>query len=58
MSRRPARFKQSDLTRAIKAIARAGARMTVEVLPDGTIRISPSVDKPAGRVADQREVYL
>lgn len=42
MSRRPARFTQADLTRAIRAITQAEAKMMVEVLPDGTMRISPA----------------
>ena len=39
MSRRPARCTQADLNRAIKA---AGPGRTVDVLPDGTIRIAPN----------------
>lgn len=38
MSRRPARCTQAEIARAIKA---AGPGMVVEILPDGTIRISP-----------------
>lgn len=37
MSRRAARFTEADLFRAAKAAKRAG--MTVEALPDGTIRL-------------------
>ena len=40
MSRRPARFTQADLNRAIKAAKQNG--MGVEVLADGTIRIVPA----------------
>lgn len=47
MSRRPATFTKADLARAM-AVARAN-NMTVEVAPDGTIRIVP-VD--AGSVAN------
>lgn len=42
MSRRPARFTQADLARAIRAIVQADAKMMVEVLPDGTMRIAPA----------------
>lgn len=38
MSRRPLRFTEADLRRAKKV---AGTDMAVEVLPDGTIRLSP-----------------
>lgn len=41
MSRRPARFTQADLARAIRAITQVEANMMVEVLPDGTMRILP-----------------
>lgn len=39
MSRRPATFTKADLARAM-AVAREHG-MTVEVLPDGTLRIVP-----------------
>jgi hypothetical protein len=42
MSRRPARFTQADIYRAIKAIQQAGSDMVVEIVPDGTMRIVPS----------------
>ena len=45
MSRRPARCTQADIHRAIKAADQAGARMAVELLPDGTIRLVPVVEK-------------
>lgn len=41
MSRTPARFTQADVTRAIRAVEQTGARMAVEIAPDGTIRIVP-----------------
>jgi hypothetical protein len=56
MSKGPAKFKQSDVARAIRAIVQTGAPMAVEISPDGTIRLVPSattvtvrsskVDKP------------
>jgi hypothetical protein len=61
MSRRPARFTQTDLSRAIKAIAQAGSNMMVEVLPDGTMRISPAVSvthHPAESQAPERVIEL
>jgi hypothetical protein len=45
MSRRAARFTQADVCRAIKAVEQAGAHMTVEILPDGTIRIAEHDEK-------------
>jgi hypothetical protein len=39
MSRRPARFTEADVHRALKAAERAGPDWRVEVLPDGTIRL-------------------
>jgi hypothetical protein len=45
MSRHAARFTQADIARALKAVEQVGARMAVEILPDGTIRIAPVVEK-------------
>jgi hypothetical protein len=45
MSRRPARFTQADIARAIKAVEKTGAKMAVEIAPDGTIRIVPSLSQ-------------
>jgi hypothetical protein len=42
VSRRPARFTQSDLSRAIKAVEAIGVRMVIDIMPDGTIRIMPA----------------
>jgi hypothetical protein len=37
---RPARFRESDLTRAVKAVEKVGLKIAgVEVDPDGTIRV-------------------
>jgi hypothetical protein len=49
MSRRPARFTEADLRRAIRAVAKTNGRYTVEIAPDGTIRIVPRderIEKP------------
>ena len=40
MSQRSARFTQADIHRAIKAVEQAGADMAIEIMADGTIRIS------------------
>jgi hypothetical protein len=47
MSRRPARCTQADIARAIKAVEQTHARMAVEILPDGTIRIEPASERKA-----------
>jgi hypothetical protein len=39
MSRRPARFTQADVTRAIRA-AKAGGAGDVLIMPDGSIKIA------------------
>jgi hypothetical protein len=39
MSRRPARFTQAEIARAIRAAAVADSGLAVEILADGTIRI-------------------
>ena len=62
MTRTPARFTQADIARATRAAKQAGAG-AVEVLPDGTIRISllapeTAGEKPDVELATRREVVL
>jgi hypothetical protein len=45
-ARRPSRFAQRDVTRALKAAAQAGVRARVDVLPDGRISIVPIDAEP------------
>lgn len=47
MSKRAARFTEADIRRAIRAVAKEGAPMAVEVAPDNTIRIVPYTAPPA-----------
>lgn len=55
---RPAKFKQSDLARAIRAAKQAGAG-AVEVKPDGTITVTLEPgEKPQKPVDDEREIVL
>lgn len=44
--KRKAAFKQSDLTRAIKAACNGGLQVeTVEIAPDGTIKLCTQADR-------------
>lgn len=62
MARGRLRFRQADIERALKAVARVGALVAVEIAPDGTIRLTPSqpppqsTGKPAGGHVAQMEV--
>ncbi len=64
MPRKPARFMQSDIARALRAVAQVGIRAAVKLVPDGTILIIP--DESAGenpqlakkRLAGDREAVL
>lgn len=62
MSRRPARFTQADIARAIRATEQTGAHMAVEITPDGTIRVVPIDHKPEddekARISRGREIVL
>jgi hypothetical protein len=62
MPRRPARFTQADIARALRAVEQTGARVAVEITPDGMIRIVPTGDDvtTADRcaVANAREIVL
>lgn len=42
MSRRPLRFRENDLRRAIRAATKEGVTMAVEISPDGLIRMTPA----------------
>lgn len=53
MPRTPARITQADIARVLRAIESVGAKVRVEVLPDGTIRMEP-VDAGETRVFDKR----
>jgi hypothetical protein len=44
MSRGAARFTQADVARAIRAADQAKTKKVVDILPDGTIRISDAPD--------------
>lgn len=46
MSRTPARFTQSDVARALRAVAQTGRTdLAVEIGKDGVIRIVPDVPR-------------
>jgi hypothetical protein len=57
MTRTPARITQADVARAIRAAKQAGAG-AVELLPDGTIRISLTKDKPETQDEPEKDVEL
>ena len=55
---RPARAKQADISRAVKAAVSAGLRVVmVETLPDGTIRLMTGDSQPKP-VEPMREIVL
>lgn len=62
MARGRLRFRQSDVERALKAAARVGSPMALEITPDGTIRLTPaepspqSTGRPVGGPVAIREV--
>lgn len=61
MSRTPARIRQADVARAIRAAQQTGAG-AVRIQPDGTICIDlqqqPAGDKPEIVIEDDEEVVL
>lgn len=54
MSRRPARCTQADMRRAIAAAEKEGARVSVDILPDGTIRFTPTSELSTTGKADEK----
>ena len=60
MPRTPARVTQADIARALRAIEQSGARVVVEILPNGTIRLIPADSDATGppRVDEPLEIVL
>ena len=59
VSRRPARFTQADVARAVRAIEQIGSNRIVKIDTDGSILILlPPVEKPNGRVDPHQEIIL
>lgn len=46
MSRRAALVTQCEIRRAVKEAQKAQPPMAVEILPGGTIRLTPAVSRP------------
>jgi hypothetical protein len=57
MPRTAAKVTQADIARVLRAIESVGARVRVDVLPDGTIRMEP-VDSAAARTVDSRVEWV
>lgn len=56
MPRKPSRCTQAEIARALRAAAQVGVPVTVDLIPDGTIRIGPvDGNKPVNR---QRDIKL
>lgn len=58
MSRRPARCTQADIKRAIAAAEQSGKPMAVDILPDGTIRLTPIRPQEARNVPAEEEKVI
>jgi len=60
MPRTPARVTQADIARALRAIEQSGARFTLEIAPDGTLRLIPVNHKPGDATAfeSSKEIVL
>jgi hypothetical protein len=56
MPRNPTHFRQLDITRALKAAARAGVTVDkIEIAADGTISLKVSRDRPAATAGAANE---
>jgi len=53
-----ARFTQADIARALRAAAKIGRRMVVEVKPDGTLRILQEDEPPQKPTRERKEIVL
>jgi predicted polyphosphate/ATP-dependent NAD kinase len=57
MPRTPAKVTQADVARVLRAVEQTGVDVVVEVLPDGTIRISRKSSEPP-KLDNKREFAL
>ena len=58
MSRAHARFTQAEITRALKAAEKLGPDVAVDILPDGTIRLTRGGPKPAEPPPEDRRLVF
>lgn len=60
MSRRPARFMQSDVEKALRVALKMDPPWIVEIAPDGSIQLVPAAGapEPSSSAADPAEVAL
>lgn len=58
MSRRPARCTEADIRRAMKVANQAEQPMSVDILPDGTIRIAPLAPVAPVKNSERRVIVL
>lgn len=58
MSRRPARFTQADVTRALKAAKGVDPNLTVEISQDGKIVVVREGKSASVPVVQYREIVL
>ena len=58
MSRRPARVTEADINRALRAAAKVGDHLAVDIQPDGTIRIAPVSTTPEKNSPKRKNIVL
>lgn len=58
MRRNPARVRQADIARALRALAASGMKMRVEILPDGKIVMEPLEGAERGQVEYKGKIRL
>jgi hypothetical protein len=54
MPRRPARFTQADIARALRAAKQVGVHVAVEIALDGTIRLVPTEIEHAAELKEPK----
>lgn len=57
-NRRPSKFKQSDVQRALAAVAKSGASVVLEIAPDGTIRLVPASETMSAQAPDTKRLIV
>jgi hypothetical protein len=60
LSNRPARVTQAEISRALRAIKKLGMSHEITILPDGSIRITPTIGGkvPPGGAKDAADVVM
>jgi hypothetical protein len=56
--RSPAKFRERELARALRAANRAGGIARIELMPDGSIHLIPAGQTPTAQAGDDLDKWM